>query len=164
MENPFNTEKTRPTFLTVLCILTFVGSGFSLLSSLMSIATSKIASSSGFMSLIYDAMNQSMEEIPEAMVNIMETAMQMAAKAIEYGVAIGITNAILYAASIYGAILMFNLKKKGFYLYSAAQILLLFVMPVIIGFNLFTIMGMMFSLIFTTAFIIMYGVNTKQMN
>ena len=28
MENPFNVEKpVRPTFLTVLCILTFIGSG-----------------------------------------------------------------------------------------------------------------------------------------
>ena len=35
MENPFSVEKTvRPTFLTVLCILTFVGSGWGLINNL----------------------------------------------------------------------------------------------------------------------------------
>jgi hypothetical protein len=164
MENPFTTEKTRPTFLTVLCILTFIGSGWQFLSSLISIATSKIASSGGFMSMVYDAMNQSMEEIPEAMVKIMETGMTTASKILENGVAIGLTNTVLYAASILGAVLMFNLKKKGFYLYSAAQVLLVFVLPVIVGFNIFTVLGMIWALVFAAAFIIMYGVNVKHMN
>ena len=37
MENPFEEEKQpnkRPAFLTVLCILTFIGAGFSILSEL----------------------------------------------------------------------------------------------------------------------------------
>lgn len=164
MENPFTTEKTRPTFLTVLCILTFIGSGLSLLSSLMSIATSKIASGSGLMSLVYESMNQSMQEIPEVMVKMMETMVETTTKVLENGVAIGLTNTILYAVSLYGAILMFRLKKNGFYLYACAQILLLFVVPVIVGFNVFTVMGIIGSLIFTAAFIIMYGVNVKHMN
>lgn len=163
MENPFATEKTRPTFLTVLCILTFIGSGLNFLSSLMSIATSKVTSSTGFMSMIYESMNQSMEEIPESMVNMMETVMTTVTKVMEHGATIGITNTILYAASVLGAVLMFNLKKNGFYLYSAAQILLLFVLPVVVGFNIVTMMGLVFSLIFTAAFIIMYGVNVKYM-
>ena len=38
MENPFEEEKQpnkRPAFLTVLCILTFIGAGFSILSELV---------------------------------------------------------------------------------------------------------------------------------
>ncbi len=164
MENPFKTEKTRPTFLTVLCILTFIGSGLNLLSSLMSIATSKIATSSGFMSMIYEAMNQSMEEVPEAFVKMMDTMVETTSKILENGVAIGLSNTILFAASLYGAILMFNLKKMGFYIYCVAHILLLFVVPVIVGFNVFTMLGIVGSLIFTAAFIIMYGVNVKHMH
>ena len=35
MENPFGVERpVRPTFLTVLCILTFIGSGWGLLNNL----------------------------------------------------------------------------------------------------------------------------------
>lgn len=35
MENPFSVEKpVRPTFLTVLCILTFIGSGWGLINNL----------------------------------------------------------------------------------------------------------------------------------
>ncbi len=164
MENPFKTEKTRPTFLTVLCILTFIGSGLNLLSSLISIATSKIATSSGFMSMIYEAMNQSMEEVPEAFVKMMDTMVETTSKILENGVAIGLSNTILFAASLYGAILMFNLKKMGFYIYCVAHILLLFVVPVIVGFNVFTMLGIVGSLIFTAAFIIMYGVNVKHMH
>ncbi len=168
MENPFNTEKTRPTFLTVLCILTFIGSGFSLLSSLMSMLTTKVASSSGMMSMwmnvMNQSMNQSMEEIPEPVVKMVESTMDIASKAVEYGVAIGLTNIILYAASILGAVMMYNLKKQGFYLYSAAQVLLLFVTSVFLGFNVFVLLGMTFGILFTAAFIIMYGVNVKRMN
>lgn len=164
MENPFNAEKTRPTFLTVLCILTFIGSGFSLLSSLMSMLTSKVASSSGIMSMWMNAMNQSMEEIPEPVVKMIESGMEIANKAVEHGVAIGLTNTVLYGASIFGAVMMYNLNKKGFYLYLAAQIMLLCVNPIFLGFNVFVVLGMTFSLLFTAAFIIMYGVNVKHMN
>ena len=39
MENPFNVEKpVRPTFLTVLCILTFIGSGWGLINNLFQLA------------------------------------------------------------------------------------------------------------------------------
>ena len=35
MENPFSAERpVRPTFLTVLCILTFIGSGWGLINNL----------------------------------------------------------------------------------------------------------------------------------
>ena len=39
MENPFSVEKlVRPTFLTVLCILTFIGSGWGLINNLFQLA------------------------------------------------------------------------------------------------------------------------------
>lgn len=39
MENPFNVEKpVRPTFLIVLCILTFIGSGWGLINNLFQLA------------------------------------------------------------------------------------------------------------------------------
>jgi len=70
----------------------------------------------------------------------------------------------LYAASITGAILMFQLKRTGFYIYTTAQILLLFVTPAFIGFNLFVNMGLMFGSIFTVLFIALYAINLKKMN
>lgn len=39
MENPFSAERpVRPTFLTVLCILTFIGSGWGLINNLFQLA------------------------------------------------------------------------------------------------------------------------------
>ena len=62
-----------------------------------------------------------------------------------------VINLILIAGSLYGAILMWGLKKMGFYLYSGANIVLL-----IISYSLF-------GLIITAAFIVMYYLNLKYM-
>ena len=42
MENPFENKPKRPTFITVLCILTFIGSGWGTISNLISIFTYNI--------------------------------------------------------------------------------------------------------------------------
>jgi len=77
---------------------------------------------------------------------------------------ISLTRFLLYAASLTGAILMFQLKKSGFYLYTTAQILLLFVAPAFIGFNLFVNIGILFSSFFALLFIALYAINLKKMN
>jgi hypothetical protein len=41
---PVNTKKSRPDFLTVLCILTFIGSGFNLVSALTNYVNADVLS------------------------------------------------------------------------------------------------------------------------
>ena len=83
----------RPGMLTVLCILTFIGSGLGVIGALMFLlASGTIASLS--------------ESVPQL-------AMIAAG-----GVGYSIITLLFAAGSLFGAIQMFQLKKSGFYLYT----------------------------------------------
>ena len=142
MENPFETQATRakrPTFLTVLCILTFIGSGWGVLGSIFNFFTADVINGDLYMET-YNSMVGDIESDPY-----------------------GLTQSIVDHISLLGAILMFNLRRIGFFLYTAAQILMLFVMPYFAGFGFLTLVQMTLSGIVTLAFIIMYAVNLKHM-
>ncbi len=96
----------RPTVLTVLCILTFVGSGMNLFSSL-------------FIAGFYDTFIEIAGEFGKKF-NIpgMEMLEQMTP-------AYFLSTGLLYAVSIAGAILMMKMRKAGFHVYTISQILLL---------------------------------------
>ena len=91
--------KKRPTFLTVLCILTFIGSGLGLLFSIIGVVAS--GAISGFAS-----------KLPMSTVS-----------GVGMGKSIGIL--LMYAGSLFGAIQMWNLKKLGFFIYAIANVVLL---------------------------------------
>ena len=118
-------EKKRPVFLSVLCILTFIGSGIALLFSLIGLVASGAV----------ESLSASIPGMPDLDHGFLKTLIMV----------------LLVAGSLFGAILMWQLKKVGFYIYAAANVILLF-----ISFG-------WFALIFTAAFIIMYGVNLKAM-
>jgi hypothetical protein len=160
MEIVETSPKQRPTLLTVLCVLTFIGSGVNVFSNLMGMFMSPIKNFLG-----PEFFEKALEEINEEPARqFIEQAFEMAQQAIEHIFEISLVNFVLYAASLTGAILMFQLKKIGFYVYSTAQILLLFVAPVFIGFNLFINIGILFASFFAILFIVLYAVNLKKMN
>lgn len=116
--------KKRPEFLSVLCILTFIGSGLGVLFSLLGVLG--IGALAGF-------------------------AEKFGAPA-EAGFAIKpILIVVFSAASIYGAIMMWKLKKIGFYVYVAAQILI-----VAFGWSIM-------ALVFAVLFVVLYGLNFKYL-
>jgi hypothetical protein len=123
-EQNVQTTNQRPTFLTVLCILTFIGSGLGVLFSLFGIfgigALDSFISNYGGVST-------------------------------DTGIMKPVLILIFSGASLYGAIMMWGLKKMGFYLYVVAQIL-------IVAFG-WSIMALIFALLF----IILYGLNLKHL-
>jgi len=99
-------QPRRPGLLTVLCILTFIGSGMYFVSSL-------------FIATFYDFYLQVAQEFAEKFkIPGMEQLTQI--KPVFY-----IVSAILYAGSVAGAALMMRLKKNGFHIYTISQILLI---------------------------------------
>ena len=84
-------ENHRPQFLTVLCILTFIGSGFAVLSSL------------GF-TVAYDSLIYLIESNP-----MLEDY--------DFVQSDFMISALLSIASLVGAIFMFKLKRIGFFIY-----------------------------------------------
>lgn len=72
-------------------------------------------------------------------------------------------NLCIVILGFFGVLLMFKLQKKGFYLYLAYCII-----PMIVSLSFFgdfkiTIYGLIFNVIFSGLFIILYGVQLKRM-
>ncbi len=126
-------EEGRPTFLTVLCILTFIGSGLTAFFFLIGLIFAGAAS--GVLGSI-----PGMSDI------------------VGFGSGYFVVVLVLALASLYGAIMMWKLKKMGFYLYSGANVIALFI-PMIMASGKFSIFG----LVITALFITLYGLNLKYL-
>lgn len=150
----------RPILLTVLCVLTFIGSGLGAFGNLMAMFFAP------FLEFFQPSM---LDEVYSQLGNkpgdeFVKQALDMALLAIDNFLAITISKFIFYALSLVGAIMMFQMKKIGFYLYIAAQVGFLFIGPVFLGWNMFVSFGMFFSAFFSTLFIALYGINLKHMS
>lgn len=145
MDQPSEKAK-RPEVLKVLCILTFVGSGLSGFSyaflSLFQDAVFEIASSDQFGFFRNDDEK-----------NLVLSILSLPA-------IFNILHVILYASSVFGAYLMWNLRKIGFHFYAISQISLLIVYKAFIPSAPFPF----FPLAVTVIFILLYFQNLKHMN
>jgi hypothetical protein len=148
----------RPTFLKVLCILTFVNCGIMILIYLLG-------------SLALGISGERAEELMGNMTqNYPQLQMQFPVEnASEFFHQIGMICLIcLFAniASLVGAIMMWNLNKIGFFIYVIAELSTNF-----IGMNMNASAeggksygGLIFTIVIDLIFIIMYAVNLKYMN
>lgn len=161
MENPFDTGKLqRPTFLTVLCILTFISTGWGILSGLFSLFTKNLFNGDMQMDQ-FNSMNG--DNYSPFISQLIGSTMEMLQASVIYGTQINLCNLVLAIITLIGAIQMYNLKRLGFYLYVAAQVLMLFIWPYFAGFSMIVVMSMTVSALFTTIFIILYALNFKYM-
>lgn len=164
MENPFYTQNAnpqRPPLLLIICILTFIGSGWGILGNLINLFTTNITTISTQLiessNFVEDQTNSN--GFDDLLFSSMNTINSLA----EHAKTISIIQLILSLISLLGAILMFNLKRIGFYLYTAVQISALFVTPYFAGFTMFTIIGMLWAAFISLVFIILYAINLKYM-
>lgn len=141
-QNPFEPQKkSRPGFLTFLCILTFIGSGFTVLGN-----------------LVYTFVAKDLTNYPSPFSNpMLEEMLQKMAEVDPWKYAL---LAFLSLVSIFGAVFMLYMKKQGFHIYAASQILILFLTPILM---LNTFNPGVFSIIVTALFIILYGTFYKHM-
>lgn len=127
-------ENKRPELLKILCILTFIGSGLSLFSyTILAIFIDffrTVSTQEAFTFLQTEeekAMLVSMLSLPKIYF---------------------ILHAVLFALSLYGAYLMWNMRKIGFHFYAIAQIILLIIYKVFIPSAPFPYMPIMLTVIF----------------
>lgn len=166
MENPFEENKLqRPAFLMVLCILTFVSCGWSVLSNLFSLFTVSIMNSAYNIEQ-YSSMMGTMEDqgVSSFLSGFLSSSIELLQVTVKYAKEIAIMQLVLSVISLVGAIMMFHLKRPGFYLYAAAQIIMLLVIPYLAGFTISVVTALFFSTFFTVLFIVLYAVNLKYMN
>ncbi len=129
----------RPTFLTVICILSFVGIGLSVIGyfaafALMGVAQAAVNTAEGMGATVTDVEGPSMGALWAYIIG-------------------GFAMVIL---ALIGVIKMWKLQKSGFYMYTIAQ-----VVAIVLGVvaSQFTV----FSAVVPVAFIVMYGLNLKHM-
>ena len=135
----------RPVLLTVLCILTFIGSGLSSFANLL-------------LFFYYDPIKGVFES---GELDFMEGTVEMES----FKILLNITphfflfRGLLYFVSLFGAVLMWKLNKTGFHFYAIAQILLLILFE-------FYVPGLPFPvipLLITIIFILLYYRNIRFM-
>lgn len=140
-----NAAPKRPTFLTVLCILSFIGAGVSIV--LLLLATVLAGAATAGTTMV-DTSNMSAEG---------QAAMDAAQGAIgNVWLYLGLAIAMV-VVSLVGVIKMWKLQKSGYYMYVGAAVAGIIV-DIAVGAG-FTVGG----LIFPVAFIVMYGLNLKHM-
>lgn len=122
-ENPVR----RSDLLTLLCILSFIGSGIAAFSNLVLLIT-------------YDQMDQVLQDF-----NFEMEAMNLL---LSGGKSFFLSGFILYMVSLIGVFAMWRLKKIGFHLYTAAQLFILILPIVMIPNFQFSIPGMLVTAVF----------------
>lgn len=155
------TLSVRNTFLTVLCILTFIGSGYGLYKAVTGYFTADATAS--VMSEAKSKVDDQMEgkEQPAFVKGMMNNVFSaMSADNIRKSSIISLLGNIL---TLIGAILMWGLRKAGYYSYIAGTVVLIVGPLILFGGGLVGLMGSGFTAIIGIAFIVMYGVNSKYM-
>lgn len=157
------TNTKRPDFLTVLCILTFISVAWHVFSGLSSIAT---AGSEEALEEAQYQMEQAMQggEVPGFMQAFLGGAVESAVLAAENAMALGLGETILFLIIGVGAFLMWKQEKKGFYIYTVANIAWVLYNPIVLGFNQFALYGAIVVFIFVALFIGLYSANLKHMH
>jgi hypothetical protein len=145
----------RPQFLTVLCILTYVGVGISIIVQILGFLAMQAA---GAMMGGMESLGEGMGSSPE-----MDAAMASANALMSNAyllLAVGIIGAIL---CLVGAIMMWKQKKTGFYIYVVGEMVPPILSLVLVGMAGMGSMGI-FGLVLPIAFTVMYGLNLKHMS
>lgn len=161
----------RPVFLTVLCILTWVGSGSGFIIALTNIFTvNRISNTFNNADVSFNDLAKEMDNMPKTgepgeefgrafakdIISSMDTAM-------EWMPTINLVNIGVCALCILAAFMMWNLKKTGFYIYTFSTIVAITMPLILMGGNLLGAVSAIGSGFFGILFVILYGVNLKHM-
>jgi hypothetical protein len=151
-------KKKLPEMLNVLTILTFIGCGIGLISSVWSCVSAQHS---------YDTILQAqgnMENAPDFAKKLMGPEMlEIARKSLENRIPILLLSLVAYALCLYGAIQMRARKRLGFSVYVIGELLPIAVSLLFIGTGVFGGYTMAFALLFPAVFIILYATQLKHL-
>lgn len=145
-------EPKRSTLLLILCILTFIGSGYSCLYYLLlPVAKSQLPE----MMSMYGSLFSQIDATTQARMNELLDFMATVPSWKYLLVALG------YAGSVTGAALMLKLRKEGLHVYIISQILIFGLLSSLIGGALKPSID---SILWTITFILLYYLQLKRSN
>ncbi|MBL7916891.1 MAG: hypothetical protein JNM96_00745 [Bacteroidia bacterium] len=147
--NAGGSAPARPTFLTVLCILSFIAAGISIIFYVIAItaigAVTAVASN-------MESMGGEAGEAAAAFSSAMEHSGPSAGLTWAY-VIVGFVTVLV---SLFGVIKMWKLQKQGFFMYVGASVASVVMSMIYSGFS---VMGLIFPILF----IVLYGLNLKHL-
>lgn len=162
MEQQANAAPKRPTFVTVLCILTWVGCGIGLIMNLLGGAVLGAASEiKSRTESVVDAMPT--EGMDPAAADAMKQASEAADSAMAAGSTVLIVNIVCILLCLVGSIMMWKLKKVGFYIYTVGELAPVAVSAILLGGSAFGGMMLFAGAIIPIVFVVLYGLNLKHM-
>lgn len=157
-------ENLRPTFLTVLCILTFIGSGYGIFQAFSSYTSADVA-----VGVTHDAMDEAMDRVEQEAESEKDADMiNKIMGSVTEGLTVenikndAIASGISSILTLLGAILMWGLNKKGFYIY-VVGIAISIIAPMFIYGGFIGAAKGGFVAFFGVLFAILYGLNLKHM-
>lgn len=153
-------KQKRGSFLLVLCILSWIYMGSSIISTTISYfnGTAELEKQLSKTSNAFDQ-----ETGVGVLDNMMGAAEEIMYKTIENFNEIQLGTLVGLLIGIMAVYLMFQLKKIGFALYVLYSMIIPAISLYFIGTSMIMLLGLAFNSIVSIAFIIMYGVNLKRM-
>lgn len=155
----------RPTFLTVLCVITFIFSSMSLFSAITNYSSAEVA-----VGVTKDAMDEAQDKIEESAES--ENQSDLISKlfgnvteslTVENYKNMAIASGLASILAILGAVLMWGLNKKGFWLYVAGTLVSILA-PLFIYEGIVGAAASGGTAFFGVLFCVLYGLNLKHMN
>lgn len=157
-------QKTRPTLLTVIGILSFIGLGYRILTGLINAALGSATSSiAPFLNDVFEN-EVDLSDVPESMQGFIANIFDAVTKLLTNVTGIYLTVVLLSVIALLGVIMMWQLRRSGFYMYAASRSLIAFVPFIFIGYNLVSLLWFISSIIFGILFIVLYSLNLKEMS
>ena len=157
---------TRPTLLTIICILSFLFGIWGVWGGVQSAFTDKPQRD-------LETTKAELEKTlaspdvqgpgAEMVAKMGEQAIAMGEKSVENAKPIGYSSIVLSILSLLGVWWMWNLQKKGFWLYTLATVVSLITPFIFLGGGMMTLLGVGFLAVISIIFIILYAVNLKHM-
>lgn len=167
MENELTQqEEKRPTFLVVLCILTFINTGLNILTSLVQLISGPTSEEQLLQEKVEltKAANEMKDTGMDALANMMEQLQAMTAD-IQANFYVAMTVALVAPLiGLFGALKMWKGEKLGFHLYIIYNLIAVGGIYLYVSPQNIPSLSIIFGLLLSGVFIFMYSRNLNWMN
>lgn len=157
---------SRPVFLKILCILTFIGSGYGIINSVVTYFNANsianiVAEAKTQMDSAYEKKKMNNDAESGIAKNVIKNMSLMTSPENLKKTAIG--TIITSVLCLFGAILMWRLRKSGFYIYTLGTLIGIILPFYFFGNNFLTNISAGFQSFIGILFVIFYAMNLKSM-